>query len=193
MNYEVEFLLKGAKREMVASPEGVIPHLWKPIDEKELPKVVADTLTKEFPKGKVESAAQFEIRAGLQFVPLDKPRVVYQLELERDGKASKLNLRADGTPVPAPVRLGKDRAYLGVQFEKNTTTVSQVVKDGPAEQAGVKVGDKVTALGDAKIGAVSDLIKALQAVKPGTETKLHVQRGDKALALSVKLGTPPGQ
>jgi len=144
------------------------------------------------PGGKVQSAAQFEVRAGLQFVPLAKPRIVYRLDLEKDGKPSKLNLRADGTIVPAPVRPGKSRAYLGLAFEKNTTTVSQVVKDGPAEQAGVKSGDKVLALGDAKIGSVPDLLKALQAAKPGTEIKLHVQRGEKALVLSVRLGTPPG-
>lgn len=191
LTYEVEFISKGTKREMVASPEGVIPHLWKPIEEKDLPKAVADALAKEVPGGKVQSAAQFEIRAGLQFVPLDKPRVVYQLELEKDGKPSKLNLRADGSPVPPPAQVGKPRAYLGLSFEKNTTTVSEVVKDGPAEQAGVKAGDKLLALGDAKIGSVSDLVKALQAVKPGTETKLHIQRGDKTLELAVKLGAPP--
>ncbi len=67
LTYEIEFLHKGTKREMVASPEGVIPHLWKAIAEKDLPKAVADALAKEVPGGKVESVAQFEIRAGLQF------------------------------------------------------------------------------------------------------------------------------
>src|SRR5262249_15341945 len=145
------------------------------------------------PGGKVESAAQFEIRAGLRFVPLDQPRVVYQLELDKDGKSSKLNLRADGTLVPASVRPGQNRAYLGLAFEKNTTVVSQVTKDGPAHQAGIKTGDKVLALDDVKIGAVADLVKALQTMKPGTEVKLKVQRGDQTVTVSVKLGAPPGQ
>src|SRR5262249_4064981 len=123
LTYEIEFINKGTKREMVASPEGVIPHLWKPLAEKELPKVIADALAKEVTGGKIEDAAQFEIRAGLQFVPLDEARVVYQLELEKDAKPSKLNLRADGSLVPAPVRLGQNRAYLGLAFEKDTTVV----------------------------------------------------------------------
>lgn len=193
LTYEVEFMHKGAKREMVASPEGVIPHLWKTVAEKDLPKAVADALSKEADGGKVESVAQFEVRAGLQFAPVDEPRVVYQLEVEKDGKASPLNLRADGTPVPAPVRPGGNRAYLGLQFEKNTTTVSQVVKDGPAEKAGIKVGDKLLALGETKVGSVPDLLKALQALKPGAEVKVQLQRGDETLSVAVKLGTPPGQ
>jgi hypothetical protein len=193
LTYEIEFITKGTKREMVASPEGIIPHLWKPITEKELPKAVADALTKEVPGGKVESAAQYEIRAGLQFAPLDKPRIVYQLELEKDSQASKLNLRADGTPVPAPVRPGKPRAFLGLAFEKNTTMVSQVTKDGPAEQAGIKPGDKLLALGDAKTGSVPDVVKALEAHKPGTEVKVQLQRGDQTLTVPVKLGAPAGQ
>src|SRR5262249_34006224 len=46
LTYEIEFISKGTKREMVASPEGVIPHLWNPIAEKDLPKVVADAVAK---------------------------------------------------------------------------------------------------------------------------------------------------
>jgi hypothetical protein len=193
LTYEVEFINKGAKHEMVASPEGVIPHLWKPVAEKDLPKAVADALTREVPGGKTESAAAFEVRAGLQFAPLDHPRVVYQLELEKDGKPAKLNVRADGTVVPAPVRPGQNRAYLGLEFEKNTTTVSRVAKDGPADRAGIKAGDKVLALADTKVGSVADLVKALQALKPGAEVKVQVQRGDQTLTVPVTLGSPPGQ
>jgi hypothetical protein len=190
LTYEIEFITKGNKREMVASPDGVIPHLWKSIEEKDLPKEVAEAVAKEVPEGKIESAARFEIRAGLQFAPLDKPRIVYRLELEKDGKGTKLNLLANGNVVPSPVRPGRNRAYLGLAFEKNTTTVTQVVKDGPADQAGIKVGDKILALGDAKIGSVPDLLKALQALKPGAEVKLQFQRDDKERTVSVTLGTP---
>jgi hypothetical protein len=190
LTYEIEFLLKGAKREMVASPDGVIPHLWKPIAEKDLPKEVARTLAKE--SGKVESVAQFEVRAGLRFAPLDKPRIVYQLEVEKDGTTSKLNLRADGSVVPAPVRPGPpNRSYVGLSLDKNSTTVSQVVKGGPAEQAGIKAGDKLLRVGDVKIGAVADLVKVLQSTKPGAEVNVQLQRGDEVLKVSVKLAAPP--
>lgn len=191
LTYEIEFFTKGVEREMVASPDGVIPHLWAVIAEKDLPKAVAETLAKEGEK--IESVSQFELRAGLQFAPLEKARVVYRVEVEKEGKASTVNLRADGSAVPAPVRPGKPRAYLGVALEKNATTISEVTKDSPAAQAGLKVGDKIVALGDAKIGSVADLLKALQAHKPGTEVKLQVQRGDEVRSVALKLGSPPGQ
>jgi hypothetical protein len=190
LTYEIEFLLDGAKREMVASPDGIIPHLWKPIAEKDLPKEVATTLARE--GGKIESVSQYEIRAGLQFAPLDKPRIVYQLEVEKDGTMSKLNLRADGTVVPAPVRPGpQNRSYLGLSLEKNSTTVSQVVKGGPAEQAGIKAKDKLLMVGNVKIVAVADLLKVLQSTKPGAEVKVQLQRGEELLTISVKLAAPP--
>jgi putative serine protease PepD len=68
-----------------------------------------------------------------------------------------------------------------------------VAKDGPADRAGIKAGDKVLALADTKVGSVPDLVKALQALKPGAEVKLQVQRGDQALTVLVTLGSPPGQ
>jgi hypothetical protein len=192
LTYEIEFITRGTEREMVASPEGVIPHLQRAITAKDLPKTVQAGLDREVPGGKLDRVTQFEIRAGLQFVPLDRPRVVYRLELEKDGKPSKLQLRADGSVVPPAVRPGPNRAFLGVTLEKNTTTVAQVAKDGPAEQAGVRPGDTILALGTVRIAAVTDLLRALQALKPGTEVNLEIQRGEKTRVLRVKLGGPGG-
>src|SRR5262249_16869763 len=139
-----------------------------------------------------ENVEQFEIRASLRFGPLDKPRVVYRLDLDKDGQASKLNLRADGSLVPAPVRPGQqNRAYLGLAFEKNTTTVSQVFQGGPAAQAGIKAGDKILALDKTKIASVPDLLKELQTRKPGTEVTLYYERGDQTIKVTLKLAAPP--
>jgi hypothetical protein len=191
LTYEIEFITKGTKREMVASPEGVIPHLWAPVAEKDLPKAVAETAAKELPEGKIESASRYELRAGLQFAPLEKARVVYQLEMKKDDTTTKLAFRADGTLVPAPVRPGGNRAFLGVQFEKGSTVVSQVTDNGPASQAGIQRGDKLLAVGDTKVGAVPDLLRVLQSLRPGTEVPVQIQRGEKNLTVRVKLGSPP--
>lgn len=190
LTYEIEFLFKGTEHEMVASPDGVIPHLWKQIAEKDLPKEVAKTLAED--DSKIESLSQFELRAGLQFAPLDKPRIIYQLEVEQDGTTSNLNLRADGSVVPAPVRPGpQNRSYLGVSLEKNSTTISQLVKGGPAAQAGMKAGDKLLMVGDVKTGTVADLLKVLQNTNPGTEVKVQLQRGKEMVTVLVKLTAPP--
>jgi hypothetical protein len=193
LTYEVEFFVKGTKHEMVASPAGVIPHLRRSTAIKELPQAVSDAAAKEVPEGKIEQASQFELRAGLQFVPIEKARVVYRLEMEKDSKAQTLSLREDGTPVPAPARPGGagNRAFMGVSFEPNSVVVSKVTKDGPAAQAGVKVGDKFLMMDDAKIGSVTDVLKLLQKMKPGSETKVQIQRGEEKVTVTLKLGTPP--
>jgi hypothetical protein len=89
MRYEVEFISKGVKREMVASPEGVIPHLWAPVEAKELPKAVTDALDKEVAGAKVEKARRFEIRAGLRFGARETPKVYYAVRVESEDKKEK--------------------------------------------------------------------------------------------------------
>jgi hypothetical protein len=97
--YEVEFLSQGVKREMVASPEGVIPHLWASVEAKDLPKAVAEALDKAAPGAKVEQARRFEIRAGLRFGALEKPKVYYTVRLERDGKEKAIKLKPNGEVI----------------------------------------------------------------------------------------------
>jgi hypothetical protein len=190
LTYEIEFFLDGAKREMVASPDGVIPHLWKPFAEKDLPNEVARTMATE--GGKIENLSQFEVRAGLQFAPLDKPRIIYQLEVEKDGTTTTLNLRADGSVVPKPVRPGpQNRSYLGLSLDKNSVTVFRVVTGGPAEQAGITVGDKLRMVGDVKIETQADLLKVLQNTEPGAQVKVQLQRGEEILTVTVNVAATP--
>ncbi len=96
LTYEIKFVSKGIEREMVASPEGVIPHLWTPVEAKDLPKAVADALDKAAPGTKVEKARVFEIRASLRFGALEKPKVYYTVQVEKDGKARTLRFKPGG-------------------------------------------------------------------------------------------------
>jgi hypothetical protein len=99
LNYEVEFRLKDVDRELNVTPEGVIIHLNSPVAVKDLPKEVAEALAKEVPDGKIEKTSKEEIRAGLRFVSLEKPKVIYVASLEAKGKPSVLKLLPDGTVV----------------------------------------------------------------------------------------------
>jgi hypothetical protein len=96
LTYEVEFVTKGIEREMVASPEGVIPHLWAPVEVKDLPKAVTDAIDKAAPGAKVEKARAFEIRASLRFGALEKAKAYYTVRVEKDGKTRDLKVKADG-------------------------------------------------------------------------------------------------
>lgn len=96
LTYEVEFVTKGIEREMVASPEGVIPHLWAPVEVKDLPKAVTRAIDREMPDARIEKARAFEIRASLRFGALAKPKVYYTVQVEKDGKSRTLRLKPDG-------------------------------------------------------------------------------------------------
>lgn len=96
LTYEVEFVTQGIEREMVASPEGIIPHLWAPVETKDLPKAVTDAIEKAAPGAKIEKARAFEIRASLRFGALETPKVYYTARIETDGKPRTIKVKPDG-------------------------------------------------------------------------------------------------
>src|SRR5262249_31680741 len=65
--------------------------------------------------------------------------------------------------------------------------VSQVVKDGPSEKAGVKPGDVILAVNDKPVELSSELPTVIARMKPGSEAQLTVWRGGKEQKLPVKL------
>jgi hypothetical protein len=81
---------------MVASPEGIIPHLWASAEAKTLPKVVTDALDKAVSGATVEKVRAFEIRASLRFGPLEKPKVYYTVNVTKDDKKQTLKLKPNG-------------------------------------------------------------------------------------------------
>jgi hypothetical protein len=99
LTYEVEFLSGGVKHEMVASPEGVIPHLWATVETKALPKAVSAALDKAVPGAKVEKARAHEIRASLRFGPLAKPKVYYTVNVEKGEEKKSIKVKPDGTVI----------------------------------------------------------------------------------------------
>jgi hypothetical protein len=68
------------------------------------------------------------------------------------------------------------RRMLGVQLD-NDMQITDVVKDGPAEKAGVKAGDKLIKLNGQQIGDVIMLGQAIQSAPK--EVKIVIQRGGK--------------
>src|SRR5262245_13639801 len=99
LTYEIEFVTKGVEREMVASPEGVIPHLWATVEAKNLPKAVTDAVDKAVPGAKIEKVQAHEIRASLRFGPIEKPKTYYTVKLTKDDKTQTIRLKPDGTVI----------------------------------------------------------------------------------------------
>ncbi len=65
--------------------------------------------------------------------------------------------------------------------------VSEVQRGGPAESAGVKVGDIILEANSQKIGTEDDLYVLLSDSKPGDSLNLKIFREKKTISLSMKL------
>jgi serine protease Do len=76
---------------------------------------------------------------------------------------------------------------------KSGVLVADVLKDGPAEAAGMKAGDIIVELGGAPIKEVTDLQKRVAAIVPGRAAALTVLRDRKPTKLTVKIGEQPGE
>ena len=86
------------------------------------------------------------------------------------------------------------RAYMGVQLRDGTTgsTVVVVTAGGPAQQAGLVVGDVVLSVDGTAIPDTQTLIEAIAKHRPGDVVKLQVQHQDGTKAtISVTLGQLP--
>src|SRR6266508_3161273 len=83
-------------------------------------------------------------------------------------------------------------AGFGVS-SKSGVLVADVLKDGPAEAAGMKSGDIIVELGGAPIKEVTDLQKRVAAIPPGRPTAVTVLRDRNPTKLTVKIGEQPGE
>ncbi|RMZ49090.1 Do family serine endopeptidase [Candidatus Marinimicrobia bacterium PRS2] len=99
------------------------------------------------------------------------------------------------------------RGWLGVQIqdvdegmakalrlkERNGAIISQVIKNSPAEDAGVEEQDVIIAVDGVKVGDSSNLKNLISSGRPDDKTKLTIIRDGYERNLIVILGTRPGE
>lgn len=97
------------------------------------------------------------------------------------------------------------RAWLGVSFQEITpelaahfdgtfkggALINAVVPQGPADKAGIRPGDVITALGDTKIGEGPDLLRAVLRHGVGERLIVEVRRGDQTKKIALVTGQRP--
>jgi len=71
--------------------------------------------------------------------------------------------------------------------------VTNVVPGSPATQAGLQAGDVITTVDGQSVKDAAEIQKLVSQQKVGDEVKLQVQRGDRSLGLTARLGTLPAQ
>jgi putative serine protease PepD len=86
-------------------------------------------------------------------------------------------------------------AYLGIQVgdaaDNGGAQVSCVVSGSPADNAGFKAGDVITAVGSTQITSADDLTAAVNTYKPGDKVTMTVTRSGSGKSLSVTFGNRP--
>jgi serine protease Do len=122
---------------------------------------------------------------GIGFaVPSNMAKQVME-QIEKTGKVSRGYMGAllgNLTPELAP--------QFGLKDAKGAL-ISQVTPGGPAEKAGLKMGDVVTAIDGKPVTNADDLTMAVISHTPGSTAKLDVMRDGKPTSLSVTLGQRP--
>jgi serine protease DegQ len=106
-------------------------------------------------------------------------------QLLRDGRAthSYLGIQPDQVTREVAAQLGLDRA-AGV-------LVREVVEGGPAAEAGLRPGDVITGMDDARIETVEDLFGELRQRKPGSQVRLAIIRDGRQQEVTATLADRP--
>src|SRR4030042_6236297 len=81
--------------------------------------------------------------------------------------------------------------FLGVK-EESGLLVNRLTKDGPAEKAGLKVGDVVARCDGKKVATVGELSELVQDKKKGDKVKLEIIRDKKPLTVDVEISEEEG-
>ncbi len=96
--------------------------------------------------------------------------------------------------LPLTGLLQAQSAWLGIDAESSgqRITITEVLPNSPAKRGGLRVGDVITSFqGKAVKGDLDGLALALSKMKPQTQVRMQVLRGDARLPIKVILGTSP--
>ena len=87
----------------------------------------------------------------------------------------------------------RDLPFFSRQGETTGAWITNVVKGSPADKAGLRVGDLITAVNDDKVDEKTSLSDLIGQHKPGDEVEIHYKRGRQDRTVTVTLGESPDQ
>jgi len=118
-------------------------------------------------------------------IPINKVKKIV-VELKKKGKiAHDITAGFDVQPVDARIA-----QYFGLK-QPQGVIVSDVYSGGPAEAAGLKVGDIITEVNGEKVNSDSDILSVMIDLSPGDILKFKVYRERKTIDINLKLASTP--
>jgi regulator of sigma E protease len=100
---------------------------------------------------------------------------------------------AQGHPgKPLPLTVLRDGKMINITMEPSRPVVSAVIKNSPADVAGIKAGDRIMALNDDPIYDPMEIFKRVEA-NPETPFSLTIANGAESRAVRLLPATPDGQ
>ena len=122
---------------------------------------------------------------GIGFaIPVDTARQVME-GLVRDGQVRRGWIGVEPRDLTAEVA-----ETFGLPVRQGVL-ITGVLADGPASKAGLRPGDVVLRVGDQPVANTTQLMAAVAALPPDSEASFSLQRGDKALDVTVKVALRP--
>jgi len=102
-------------------------------------------------------------------------------------------VEANATAEAATPEVAQDKPFLGValQDSDNGVAIAQVVDGSAAANAGLQVGDVITALNGTDVKTAAEVAKIVKALKPGDSLTIAYTRGSDSLTATATLGTQP--
>lgn len=105
------------------------------------------------------------------------------------GQQAENQIRRLQGKQPATTKLPP--AFLGLGLSGNV--IDQLAPKGPAETAGLKVGDVLLKIDSTKITGPQDLLGVMQGRKPGERIRAEILRDQQTLTITIEIGTRPKQ
>ncbi len=177
-----------APTEAATTPPTQAPTV-KPTDtvEPTATAVPTEVTTAEPTEAPTQATTPAPVAAATKYPPCPGPAT---LGTEEATAAATANATAEATAaVFTPGYLG----IAGETVDSCGTRVLELEQGGPADKAGLQVGDVIVAVNDKPYGSLDALRTLIESTAPDTQVNVVVKRAADELTISVVLGTRPAQ